>query len=90
MARRVDDDRSPETFLPLHRDTFQILVSLADRERHGYSILRDIEERTGDVRAITPSTRTLGAAPQRPPALLNKSRTLAPKSSAKIITVWLS
>jgi len=56
MARRVDDDRSPETFLPLHRDTFQILVSLADRERHGYSILRDIEERTGDVRAITPST----------------------------------
>jgi DNA-binding PadR family transcriptional regulator len=56
MARRFDDDRSPETFLPLHRDTFQILVSLADRERHGYSILRDIEERTGDVRAITPST----------------------------------
>src|SRR5215467_15394232 len=56
MRRRSDDDRSPETFLPLHRDTFQILVSLADRDCHGYSILRDIEERTGEVRAITPST----------------------------------
>ncbi len=48
--------RSPESFLPLHRDTFQILVSLADRERHGYSILLDIAERTGDARSITPST----------------------------------
>ena len=56
MRRRTDDDRSPETFLPLHRDTFQILVSLADRDCHGYSILRDIEERTGEVRSITPST----------------------------------
>jgi DNA-binding PadR family transcriptional regulator len=56
MPRRVEDDRPPEPFLPLHRDTFQILVSLADRDCHGYSILRDIEERTGDVRSITPST----------------------------------
>jgi len=46
----------PEHFLPLHRDTFQILVSLADRDRHGYSILLDIAERTGDARSITPST----------------------------------
>jgi DNA-binding PadR family transcriptional regulator len=56
MPRRVEDDRSPESFLPLHRDTFQILVSLADRDCHGYSILRDIEERTGGLRSITPST----------------------------------
>lgn len=56
MPRRVEDDRFPETFLPLHRDTFQILVSLADHDCHGYSILRDIEERTGGVRSITPST----------------------------------
>lgn len=56
MTRRLEDDRSPETFLPLHRDTFQILVSLADRDCHGYAILRDIEERTGEVRSITPST----------------------------------
>ena len=56
MPRRVAHEPSPESFLPLHRDTFQILVSLADRDCHGYSILRDIEERTGDVRSITPST----------------------------------
>ena len=56
MPRRAGNDRSLESFLPLHRDTFQILVSLADRDRHGYSILRDIEERTGAVRSITPST----------------------------------
>ncbi len=55
--RRIDsDDSAPEDFLPLHRDTFQILVSLADRDRHGYSILLDIAERTGDRRSITPST----------------------------------
>jgi hypothetical protein len=44
-----DDSRSPESFLPSDLDTFQILVSLADRDCPGYSILRDIEERTGDV-----------------------------------------
>jgi DNA-binding PadR family transcriptional regulator len=56
MARSIDNDPAPENFLPLHRDTFQILVSLADSDRHGYAILQDIAERTGDARAITPST----------------------------------
>src|SRR4051812_26899160 len=56
MRRRADDECDPESYLPLHRDTFQILVSLADRDRHGYSILRDIEERTSGIRSITPST----------------------------------
>ena len=46
----------PEEFLPLHRDTFQILVALADRDRHGYSILRDIAERSGGAHPISPST----------------------------------
>lgn len=44
----------PDELLPLHRDTFQILVALADRDRHGYSILRDIADRGGP--AISPST----------------------------------
>jgi len=56
MARRLDKDSVPEGFLPLHRDTFQILVSLADSDRHGYAIMQDIADRTGDARAITPST----------------------------------
>ena len=56
MARSSDHDPSPEGFLPLHRDTFQILVSLADGDRHGYAILQEIAERTGAARSITPST----------------------------------
>src|SRR5215831_1977774 len=56
MPRRPEPEPAPEDFLPLHRDTFQILVSLAGCDRHGYSILQDIAARTGEVRAITPST----------------------------------
>jgi DNA-binding PadR family transcriptional regulator len=56
MTRSIYNDRPPEDFLPLHRDTFQILVSLADGDRHGYAILQEITERTGDPRAVTPST----------------------------------
>ena len=56
MTRSINNDLTPEDFLPLHRDTFQILVSLADGDRHGYAILQEIAERTGDPRAVTPST----------------------------------
>lgn len=47
---------APETFLPLHRDTFQILVSLADRERHGYSVMQDVLQRTDGAVRLSPST----------------------------------
>jgi DNA-binding PadR family transcriptional regulator len=41
----------PESLLPLPAATFHILVALADRKRHGYSILRDVAVRTdGKVR----------------------------------------
>jgi len=46
MRSSREDEPRPEDFLPLHRDTFHILVSLADRDRHGYSILRDVADRT--------------------------------------------
>ena len=36
----------PEDFLPLHKDTFHILVALADHDRHGYSIMQDVAART--------------------------------------------
>ncbi|MBX5495049.1 MAG: PadR family transcriptional regulator [Bryobacteraceae bacterium] len=49
-------DPAPESFLPLHRDTFHILVSLADRDRHGYSIMLDVLERTDGVLRLSPST----------------------------------
>jgi len=40
----------------LHKDTFEILVALADRERHGYSILQDIAARTDGKVRLSPST----------------------------------
>src|SRR5215813_14610499 len=41
----------PESLLPLPSATFHILVALADRKRHGYSILQDVAARTeGKVR----------------------------------------
>src|SRR5688572_6946498 len=46
----------PESFLPLHKDTFHILVSLADRERHGYSVMRDVAERTAGALRLSPSS----------------------------------
>jgi DNA-binding PadR family transcriptional regulator len=46
----------PESFLPLPRDTFQILVSLADRDRHGYSVMLDVADRTDGVLRLSPST----------------------------------
>jgi DNA-binding PadR family transcriptional regulator len=36
-----------EDLLPLPVATFHILVALADRDRHGYSILQDVAARTG-------------------------------------------
>jgi DNA-binding PadR family transcriptional regulator len=42
--------------LLLSRDTLHILVALADRERHGYSILQEIAERTGGEVRLSPST----------------------------------
>src|SRR5689334_3818513 len=48
------DDLEPEhddQFLPLPTAVFHILVALADRDRHGYSIMQDVSLRTdGKVR----------------------------------------
>jgi DNA-binding PadR family transcriptional regulator len=40
----------------LSRDTFHILVSLAECDRHGYSILQEIAERTDGAVRLSPST----------------------------------
>jgi DNA-binding PadR family transcriptional regulator len=37
----------PESLLPLPPAVFHILIALADRDRHGYSIMQDIAARTG-------------------------------------------
>ncbi len=43
--------------------TYQILLSLADGDRHGYGIIKEIEERSGENSA--PSTGALYLALQR-------------------------
>lgn len=48
---------------PLTPLSFQVLVALADAPRHGYGILKEIEERTGEPFAS--STGTLYLAIQR-------------------------
>ena len=47
---------APDDFLPLPRDTFDVLVSLADQDRHGYAIMQDIAERTDGRIRLSPST----------------------------------
>lgn len=56
MSRLRREGPEPDDFLPLPRDTFDVLVSLADRDRHGYAILQDIAERTGGRIRLSPST----------------------------------
>jgi DNA-binding PadR family transcriptional regulator len=49
-------DGQPEDLLPLHKDTFHILVALADHDRHGYSIMQDIAARTSGQIRLRPSS----------------------------------
>lgn len=42
--------------LPLSPQVFQVLISLADRPRHGYAIIQEIKERTEGGIRLTAST----------------------------------
>ena len=46
-----------ESLLPLPPATFHILVALADEDRHGYAVIKDVAARTGG--ALTLSAGTL-------------------------------
>lgn len=48
--------RPPSDHLPLTSPVFQILLSLSDRELHGYAIIQDIRERTDGEVNLTAST----------------------------------
>ena len=52
MKRKGD----PEDLLPLTPAMFHILLALADRERHGYDIMREVDERTEGKVKIGPGT----------------------------------
>jgi DNA-binding PadR family transcriptional regulator len=51
--------RDPGHLLPLQPAAFHILVSLADRDRHGYSIMHEVADRTDG--AVTLHAGTLYA-----------------------------
>jgi DNA-binding PadR family transcriptional regulator len=54
MARKNTTD--PMQMLPLTPAMFHILLALADKERHGYDIMREVEERTERQVRIGPGT----------------------------------
>ena len=53
----------PEAMLPLTPLSFHILLALADDDRHGYGIIKEVRERT--TGEMTPGAGTLYAAVQR-------------------------
>ncbi len=53
MTKRKSD---PELFLPLTPAMFHILLALADRERHGYHIMQEVDERTEGKVRLGPGT----------------------------------
>ena len=53
----------PEAMLPLTPLSFHILLALADDDRHGYGIIKEVRERTNGE--VNPGAGTLYAAVQR-------------------------
>ncbi len=60
----------PERFLPLSPQEFQILLSLADRDRHGYGIMQEVEARTGGSMRLGPGTLYGAIKRMRGPGLI--------------------
>jgi len=46
----------PDTLLPLPGAQLHILMALADGEKHGYAVMREVEEMTGGVVTMGPGT----------------------------------
>ena len=49
-------DPKPDSLLPLPAAVFHILIALADRDRHGYSIMQDVAARTEGKVQLSPGT----------------------------------
>ena len=50
------DKFRPESFIPLTPVAFEILLALADGDRHGYSILQEVEHRSGGAVSLHAGT----------------------------------
>jgi DNA-binding PadR family transcriptional regulator len=51
-----DPSKEPNHLLPLPPAAFQILVALADQDRHGYAIMQDVAARTNGRMKLSPGT----------------------------------
>ena len=49
-------EKDPAGLLPLTPVAFNVLLALADEERHGYGIILEVEERTGGGVRVGPGT----------------------------------
>ena len=47
---------TPEAFLPLAPSVFHILLALADGEKHGYAVMKEIRTRTNGALSLSAST----------------------------------
>jgi len=56
MAKKQRTAMTPESHLPLAPATFQILLALADGERHGYAIMKEVTSRTKGAVRVGPGT----------------------------------
>ncbi|MFP5378794.1 MAG: PadR family transcriptional regulator [Vicinamibacteria bacterium] len=50
------DKFRPDAFLPLTPVAFEILLALADEDRHGYSIMQEVAQRSGGAVALHAGT----------------------------------
>jgi DNA-binding PadR family transcriptional regulator len=50
------DRHEPQTFLPLTPAVFHILLALADADRHGYGIAKEVAARTDQAVKLGPGT----------------------------------
>lgn len=48
--------KKPESLPSISRAALQILLALADQDRHGYAIIQDVAERTGGRTRLSPGT----------------------------------
>jgi DNA-binding PadR family transcriptional regulator len=48
--------RNPDACLPLTPAMFQVLIALADGEKHGYAVLKEVARRTDGRVTLSPGT----------------------------------
>jgi len=69
------DTDAIESLLPLQPATFHILLALAERDRHGYGIMLDIEARTGGELRMSAGTLYRSIQRMREQGLIVETRT---------------